>query len=100
MNPYCRSSSSTRRGAVRQQAGEHVAAVERRNRDQVEERQQQVDDQTDATELAEQPVGCADCTGTSARTTRSDRDDRLQQVADRPGRRDDHEVPAPRAAAG
>ncbi len=36
---------------MREQTGEHVAAIERRNRNQVEERQQQIDDDERHTDL-------------------------------------------------
>ena len=45
------------RGALRQQPGEHVAAVERRNRNQVEERQQQVDRRPRSAESPRSDVG-------------------------------------------
>jgi hypothetical protein len=44
MKPNGRTPSNERRAALGQQTGQHVAAVERRDRQQVEEGQQQVDE--------------------------------------------------------
>jgi hypothetical protein len=78
------------RRPLRHQPGQHVAAIQRRNRNQVEERQQQVgldghaENRREAirVELFKQrPVHDGDDHG-------------LQEITDRPGRRHDHEIPA------
>ena len=73
MKPYGAQPLSNRSPAVRQQAGEHVAAVERRHRHQVEEREQHVD--LDGHEHQPGHARIADASAIPPRGTERDRGD-------------------------
>ena len=60
-NPHCRRNAIRGSALWGSRPGEHVPAIERRNRNQVEERQQQIDDDERHTDLCGEPTASGAC---------------------------------------
>ena len=91
MNPYWRTLVERGRRLARQETRQHVAAVERRHGDQVEQRQKNVDVGRAPEDV--RPVQVQEVDIFERQRVKEDGDDDgLEKVARRPGRRDEHEV--------